>query len=173
VIEGRTALDDAIRGTDIPGMNVLPAGWLEGDYGAALHGAGLRRVIGRLRTQFDFVVIDAPPALAGADTGALAELADMVLLVGDARHTTRRQMTATVEQLEHVRDRIIGCVVDNFGHRMRVTRSKETPNAVEDDYSDLDPQSNGRRDVDWLIDPDEQRKSVELDARAGDGHGTN
>jgi capsular exopolysaccharide synthesis family protein len=173
VIEGRTALDDAIRGTDIPGMNVLPAGWLEGDYGAALHGAGLRRVIGRLRTQFDFIVIDAPPALAGADTGALAELADMVLLVGDARHTTRRQMTATVEQLEHVRDRIIGCVVDNFGHRMRVTRSNERPNAVEDDYPDVDPQLNGRRDADWLIDSDEQKKSVELDARAGDGHGTN
>jgi hypothetical protein len=82
-------------------------------------------------------------------------------------------MTATVEQLEHVRDRIIGCVVDNFGHRMRVTRSNETPNAVEDDYPDPDPQSNGRRDADWLIDPDEQKKSVELDARAGDGHGTN
>jgi polysaccharide biosynthesis transport protein len=171
VIEGRAALDDAIRATDIPGMHVLPAGSLQGDYGAALHSAALRRVIGRLRTRFDFVVIDAPPALAGADTGALAELADMVLLVGDARHTTRRQMTATVEQLGHVSDRIIGCVVDNFGHRMRVTRSNEASNAVEDGYPGVDTQSNGWGDVDWLIDSDEEKKSAELDGHAGDRRG--
>jgi Mrp family chromosome partitioning ATPase len=124
-----------------------------------------------LRTRFDFVVIDAPPALAGADTGALAELADMVLLVGDARHTTRRQMTATVEQLGHVSDRIIGCVVDNFGHRMRVTRSNEASNAVEDGYPGVDTQSNGWGDVDWLIDSDEEKKSAELDGHAGDRRG--
>jgi len=122
VVEGRVGLADALRSTDIEGLQVLPAGWLQGDYGAALQGAALRQTVGRLRSAVDFVVIDAPPALAGADTGALAELTEMVLLVGDARRTTRRQVSAMADQLEHVSGQVIGCVIDNFGRRIRQTR---------------------------------------------------
>jgi len=78
----------------------------------------------RLSAAADFVVIDAPPALAGADTGALAELVEMILLVGDARRTTRRQVNATVDQLRHVNAQIIGSVVDNFGRRTRRSASR-------------------------------------------------
>lgn len=149
VVEGRVALPDALRSTDIPGVKVLPAGWLEGDYGAALHGAALRQVIARLRESSDFVVIDAPPALAGADTGALAELAEMVLLVGDARHTTRRQAIAAVDQLKHVSSRLIGCVVDNFGRR---TRPAVPPMALPPVDPDTGEPPNGHGRSDQLID---------------------
>ena len=133
VVEGRVGLADAVCSTDIDGLQVLPAGCLEGDYGAALHGGRLGQIVGRLQRGADFVVIDAPPVLAGADTGALAELAEMVLLVGDARRTTRRQMNAMTDQLMHVSDRIIGCVIDkthllhaigNFGRRIRPSRAQ-------------------------------------------------
>jgi capsular exopolysaccharide synthesis family protein len=122
VVEGRVGLAAAVCSTDIDGLQVLPAGCLEGDYGAALHDGALREIVGRLQRGADFVVIDAPPALAGAEAGALAELAEMVLLVGDARRTTRRQVNAMTDQLMHVSDRIIGCVIDNFGRRTRPSR---------------------------------------------------
>jgi polysaccharide biosynthesis transport protein len=147
VIEGRSGLSDALRATEVRGLDVLPAGWLEGDYGAALHGVALRRVLGRLRTTADFVVIDAPPALAGADTGALAELAEMVLVVGDARHTTRRQVNAMVGQLAHISDRIIGCVVDNYGRRTRPSRQPAEHAPVE---FGADESPNGTGSPDWL-----------------------
>jgi hypothetical protein len=54
---------------------------------------------------------------------------------------------------------------------MRVTRSNEASNAVEDGYPGVDTQSNGRGDVDWLIDSDEEKKSAELDGHAGDRRG--
>jgi capsular exopolysaccharide synthesis family protein len=145
VIEGRASLGDALRETAIPGLNVLAAGWLAGDYGAALHGNGLRQAIGRLRGGADFVVIDAPPALAGADTGALAELSEMVLLVGDARRTTRRQASTMVDQLEHVSGRIIGWVVDNFGRRTRPAVAPITLRPVDPGTGEP-PNGHGRPD---------------------------
>lgn len=149
VVEGRVNLSDALRSTDVPGLKVLAAGWLEGDYGAALHGAALRQAIARLRGSSEFVVVDAPPALAGADTGALAELTEMVLLVGDARRTTRRQATTAVDQLRHVSGRLIGWVVDNFGRR---TRPAVSPMAL----SPVDPETgeppNGHAEPTQLMD---------------------
>jgi len=149
VVEGRTDLSDALRATDVPRLKVLPAGWLEGDYGAALQSTALRQVIGQLRGSAEFVIIDAPPALAGADTGALAELAEMVLLVGDARRTTRRQASATVEQVKHVSARVIGCVIDNFGRRTRSTGGPVVPVPV--DPATGEP-PNGHAEADWLLD---------------------
>jgi len=152
VVEGRVGLADALRSTDTEGLQVLPAGWLEGDYGAALHGAALRQTVGRLRSAADFVVIDAPPALAGADTGALAELTEMVLLVGDARRTTRRQVNAMADQLEHVSGHIIGCVIDNFGRRTRPTHPQLAlvPANAEAGRPAAEPEQT--KDDAWLMD---------------------
>jgi succinoglycan biosynthesis transport protein ExoP len=150
VIEGRIGLRDALRATEVPGLDVLPAGWLEGDYGAALHGVALRQVLCRLRATVEFLVIDAPPALAGADTGALAELAEMVLVVGDARHTTRRQVSAMAGQLAHVSGKIIGCVVDNYGRRTRPSRRPVELTAADVD-TDVSPNGNRKRKAGWLI----------------------
>lgn len=147
VIEGRAGLPDAVRATEVRGLDVLPAGWLEGDYGAALHSVALRQVVSRLRAAADFVVIDAPPALSGADTGALAELAEMVLVVGDARHTTRRQVNAMAGQLAHVSGRIIGCVVDNYGRRTRPF-PRHIAFAAPDLSADVSPNGNSGRE--WL-----------------------
>jgi succinoglycan biosynthesis transport protein ExoP len=152
VVEGRGSVADALRPTDVKGLQVLPAGSLEGDYGAALHSPALRQAMRRLSAAADFVVIDAPPALAGADTGALAELVEMILLVGDARRTTRRQVSATVDQLRHVSAQIIGSVVDNFGRRTRPISQPLTPLPDREDFADPKVHSNGHRDADWLMD---------------------
>jgi succinoglycan biosynthesis transport protein ExoP len=114
VIAGRIGLTDAVHNTAITGLHVIPAGRVEGNVGAALHSPELRQTMRRLRTTADVVVIDAPPALAGPDLTSLADLADLVLLVGDSRRTTRRQIQAAARQLEPVRSKIIGSVLENF-----------------------------------------------------------
>ena len=45
---------------------------------------------------------------------------DMVLLVTDAKRTTRSEVTATIRQLELVHAKVIGCVLGNVGRRERL-----------------------------------------------------
>jgi len=84
----------------------------------------------------DIVVIDAPPVLAGADIATMVELADMVLMVGDALRTTRAQVRAAAGQLEHVREKLIGCVLDNFGRRARLLTPPLSLVTGRDDHAD-------------------------------------
>jgi len=67
VVEGRGSVADALRPTDVKGLQVLPGGLAGGRLRAALHSPALRQAMRRLSAAADFVVIDAPPALAGAD----------------------------------------------------------------------------------------------------------
>jgi succinoglycan biosynthesis transport protein ExoP len=136
VIGGHAELAEALRDTAIRGLRLLTAGEADGDPGSVLHGPKLRWLIGQLSSTADFVVIDAPPILAGADTGSLAELADLVLITADAKRTTRTEVDAAMVQIDHVRSKVIGVVLDNVGRRTRapgqrppVAASRMTPDA--------------------------------------------
>jgi polysaccharide biosynthesis transport protein len=123
------SLVQALRTTGIDGLMMLPAGEYAVDPGAVLQAPVLPRVLDELRRRADLVVIEAPPVLAGADTPALAERAELVLLVGDARRTTRGEVDAAARQLTHVRATVAGCVLDNVGRTRRLPRlaARETP----------------------------------------------
>jgi polysaccharide biosynthesis transport protein len=136
VLEGRASLTEVLRQPEIPGPQILPAGLLTSDVGTALHASPLRQVLQRLSTSADIVVIDAPPVLAGADIATMVELADMVLMVGDALRTTRAQVRAAAGQLAHVREKLIGCVLDNFGRRARLVTPPLSLVTGRDDHAD-------------------------------------
>ncbi len=122
----RTGLARALRDTPVEGLRILPGEVLAGDHDVMVHGATFRRLLADLRTADDYVIVDGPPVLVGADAGAIAELVDMVVIVGDARRTTRRQVDAAVRRLEDVHTNVIGCVLDNLGHRSRVPVARPT-----------------------------------------------
>ncbi|MEP7177945.1 MAG: hypothetical protein ABI775_02540 [Pseudonocardiales bacterium] len=119
VLEDRASLTSVLVQPEVPGPHLLPAGLLLGDIGTALHPSRLGEVIRRLSAT-DFVVIDAPAALAGSDIATMLDVADMVLMVGDSRRTTRAQVRAAASQLEHVRHKLIGCTFVSFGRRARL-----------------------------------------------------
>ena len=58
------------------------------------------------------MVVDSPPVLTVAETVALADLTDVVLLVEDARRSTRGRLLQAVQELDHVRDRLVGAVLN-------------------------------------------------------------
>ncbi len=122
LLDGKSDLAPALRSTDRRGLVVLPAGPAVHDPGGVLQGHALRRALGELHSRADFVVVDAPPVLATADVVALAELTEMILLVADARQSTRSQVRAAVHELEHVREKLIGCVLDNVGRAVRLPK---------------------------------------------------
>ena len=120
VVNGDATLADALRRTEVPGLQVLPSGQAYFDPSGVLQSTAFRNLLGQLRSEADFLVIDAPPVLASADTSALAELGAMILLVADARASTRAEVRAATQELGHVGDRLIGSVLDNVGRARRM-----------------------------------------------------
>jgi succinoglycan biosynthesis transport protein ExoP len=83
--------------TGLEGLHVLPSGPLYMNVAELLHLDALGELLEFLRSQYDFILIDSPPALPLTDARLLAQHADGVILVVKAGATTVEQ-TLTVQQ---------------------------------------------------------------------------
>jgi len=69
--------------------------------------------IERLAREYDHLVIDSPPVLAFPDALVWAKLADAVVLVGFAGHTTAPDLKEARERFTRGRARVLGAVLSN------------------------------------------------------------
>jgi succinoglycan biosynthesis transport protein ExoP len=119
-LDGRTSLMDGFEPTGIPGLRLLPPGAVPADPGALLQRPAWRTVLSDARRHADIVVIEAPPILASPDVGPIADSVEMVLVVADARRSTRTQVQVALRNAEEVRGNLVGCVLDNVGRPRRL-----------------------------------------------------
>ncbi len=119
LVEGQTSLAGALSATEVPGLKVLTPGLIPADPAALLQRPALRTALGDIRTGADIVVIEAPPLLASPDTRALADLADIILLVADGRVSTRTHVRLAMHEADDVRGKLAGWVLCNEGRRLR------------------------------------------------------
>jgi polysaccharide biosynthesis transport protein len=109
--DGATA-DNGQPWSVAPHLWVLPSGPPPNRPSALMDSDAMRRFLKEQRDQFDFLVLDCPPALVVADALALAPLADAVLVVADARAGDREAVSRMKEELEQVGGRIVGAVLN-------------------------------------------------------------
>jgi len=81
--------DQTLCPTAIPGLYVMRSGRNSGVVSNLLHSSRLPELLQQLRSEFDTVVIDTPPALHISDARVIGRLADAVLLIVRAGITTR------------------------------------------------------------------------------------
>jgi len=129
VLEGQASLVTALHATDIPGLWLLPPGATPGDPGALLQRPVWPATFRDVRRRADFVVIEAPGVLAGPEALVLADVAEMILIVADARRSTRSQLRPALRELEPVRGKLAGCVLSNVGRRHRLRSRPPEPAA--------------------------------------------
>jgi capsular exopolysaccharide synthesis family protein len=137
LLDGRADSAAVLRSTAVGKLRLLPPGPIPRDPAEVLQRTTLRTVIGVLRSQADFVIIEAPPILASPDFNPLAQRAEMVLLVGDARKTTRSHLQAALREAGDAAGKLAGCVLYNVGRRRWLRRSPALV-VAPDPSSDLD-----------------------------------
>ena len=135
-LEGRASLAEALQATEIRGLRVLPPGVVPVDPAALLQQPAWRTALSEIRELTDFVIIEAPPMLASPDTHPLADLSEMVLIVADARQSTRAQVRAAVREFGNVRGKLAGCVLSNVGRRRHLRSGK--PETAADGHAPID-----------------------------------
>ncbi len=105
----------ALQPTGVPGLSLLPPGAIPVDPAEQPQDTAWRAAQSVLKRDTDFVVIEAPPMLAGPALGPYTDIADMIIIVTDARRSTRTQLRLAMREVEHVRDKLVGCVLGNAG----------------------------------------------------------
>jgi len=97
VLEGKTALKDAVRRTDVPNLSLLPAGGETHRPAEILASDGVAALIDELKKDYALVWIDSPPVMLVADARSLVPRADLVLIVVRSTSTRRREFERTYE----------------------------------------------------------------------------
>lgn len=121
LLYGQATPGECIRRVTLEGaghLDVLPSGGAPNANAADLLVAGrLAPFFDRLRSQYDFVLIDTPPLNLFTDAALIGAHADATLLVARADRTERQALRFAVLQLQHVQAKLVGTVLNGVDLR--------------------------------------------------------
>ena len=117
---GSENVDSAVQRTNIPGVWFLPAG-AEADDAPLLIEQRLSSVLAQLRQKTDWIIIDGPSVLSGADASILASMADGVALVVDGGSDKLSLLLRAKSVLTSLTRTPIGIVMNRTSRRKRNT----------------------------------------------------
>jgi len=105
-------LGEIVYPTDIPQLFVLPCGSVISNPSELLQSEGMNQLIGRLREDFDYIVIDSSPAIGLADSLVISTVVDATVVIASTGVTMRRDISYLVKQMSDVNARFLGVVVN-------------------------------------------------------------
>jgi polysaccharide biosynthesis transport protein len=119
VLTGACPADDAIlRGLYVSTLDVLPAGPRPPLPSEILGSTAFDELLEKLRSQYDVVFIDSPPALLVTDAVSISAKADAVLWVAQAGVITRPFLSRATNIIERNGIPVIGFVVNRMSRKI-------------------------------------------------------
>jgi capsular exopolysaccharide synthesis family protein len=113
VLMGGASLDDALVSIADHRLTVLPSGPVPTHPAELLGSSTMRRVLDTLRTRFDRVILDMPPATPLADVSVASALADGVLMIVRAGATPKPAIERALSGLDM--RKVLGLVLNDAG----------------------------------------------------------
>lgn len=115
-------LDKLLRKTDVPGLFTLPSGPGTPSVTPLLYSARMSAFMARMKKEFDYVLIDTPPASLFSDARILGRHSDGLIVVIHSEKTTRGDLNSTCASFVKDGTRVVGAIVN---HRNIKTRGYE------------------------------------------------
>ncbi|MEO5769871.1 MAG: polysaccharide biosynthesis tyrosine autokinase [Polyangia bacterium] len=114
VVVGNSTLDEVIKRTEVPNLDVLPCGPLPPNPSELLHAERFAQIIRDCAKRYDRVLLDSPPTSAVTDPAVLGNLCDGVLLVVKGGQTKRESAALARRQLLAAKAKILGVIVNEI-----------------------------------------------------------
>ena len=112
LIVNQAQVDSVVLESSIANLWLLPAGQHPPNPPELLGSERFKALVERLGSCFEWVIIDSPPVQAVTDATVLATTASGVLFVVGAEMAGRSQAKAAIEQLQVVRAKMVGAVLN-------------------------------------------------------------
>lgn len=113
VITGKVNLNEAVKTTEEPNLYILPSGVRPINPSEFLRSNSTENLLRFLKTKFDIVIIDSPPAIAVADASIISTYVDSTVLVASANFTDYRCINDSIASLRNVNANLIGVILNN------------------------------------------------------------
>ena len=111
VLEGRSTLNDVVLCTDeLPNLSIIAAGRVTGNPAELLDSAAWRSLVVQLRQQYQYIILDATPALGVADYELVQQICDGVVVVARPDHTPREACLKILQTIP--KNKLIGVVLN-------------------------------------------------------------
>lgn len=112
------SVDRAVKQTQVASLSLLTSGPIPPNPAELLDSGRAAEFIKSVREEYDFVLMDSPPALIVTDAMVLAGLCDATILVCEAEKVHRTAAHRVMQLIEHARGRMLGAVLN----KIRFTR---------------------------------------------------
>lgn len=112
ILAKRTTLERAIQSTQVPKLDLLPAGPIPPNPLELLASPMMKTLLEELKQSYEMVIIDAPPLMQVADSQIVASEADGTILVISCESSNRDYVLKAKEQLELSGANLLGVVMN-------------------------------------------------------------
>lgn len=111
---GTRKVEDLIRPTRVPGLDILPCGPTPPNPAELIHTNRFRELVEQIDRLYDRIVFDSPPVIAVTDPVVLSRHVDGVVLVIKSLVTNRKAAKHSVKQLRDVGANLLGAVLNDI-----------------------------------------------------------
>ncbi len=109
-------LEQAIRPTIIPNLQMLPAGYIPPNPGAITKSGAFLNIIKELENKYDYVLLDTPPFGIITDASSVIKQTDGIIVAAKFNETSQVQLKHTIEGLNKINANVIGTVMTQFDY---------------------------------------------------------
>ncbi|MDP2340148.1 MAG: polysaccharide biosynthesis tyrosine autokinase [Deltaproteobacteria bacterium] len=113
VLLGESSIENAVRKTEVPNLDVLVCGALPPNPSEILLSDKFRELVRDLAKRYDRVIFDAPPMGPVTDPAILGTLVDGVLLVTKCEKTTKASVKQAMRALKDANTRVFGVILND------------------------------------------------------------
>jgi len=107
-------IEDAIRSSELAGLDILPCGPIPPNPSELLHLNRFHEILHELSERYDRILLDSPPLGLVVDGAILSKVVDGTMLVFLADDTSRDSARKAISRLEDVGARILGVVLNDY-----------------------------------------------------------
>ena len=97
----------------LPGLTFVSAGPIPPNPAELLSSRRFSELIDQAHREFDYVLVDTTPIQLASDALTIAQQSDGVLLILDARNTSKGSVLQSIGRLESVGAKVLGTVMNN------------------------------------------------------------
>ena len=117
-LTGQAEIEDIIYETETEGFYLSVAGPLSPDPTSLLDSDQFQKFIDKVREDYDYVIIDAPPLGVVIDAAIIGKYCDGAVLVIEQGVIKRKVVQDVIKQLKRVKVRILGAVLNKVDERI-------------------------------------------------------
>ncbi len=111
VLIGRAELGEALQGWGHPNLFILPAGHRPPNPSELLGSAEMQDLLTQLKTQFDYVIVDAPPVLVVTDAALIAKEVSGALMVAASGVVRKDPFNEALVAMDRIDAKVLGIVM--------------------------------------------------------------